>query len=264
MENEELVRLIRDGHEYLIKDLYRKNKGMVYRIAKRYAYMGVSPAYDVDDFMQVGYFALVAAVKSYDEGKGKFSTYLHLRLRGFMRLIIWPGKRKRADDYAVSLDEIIPGSDDIARVDALEDRDAVNPHEAAELQDLQKIVREAVDRLPFDRRETIRNHYFYGQLLNKDPDGYIAAAHKKEMGLNMLRRDPKIQRLWEEYKAPVYRHVTLSSYRVTRDSAVELAAMRREKVAQKMTKTVLGHARANRKIREKADKAVINEQSVTP
>ena len=70
--NEELVAEIQGGASGKMKDLYLKNHGLIYWVAKRY-----TGRYEIDDLMQTGYLALDRAVKTYDPAQGvKFSTYL--------------------------------------------------------------------------------------------------------------------------------------------------------------------------------------------
>jgi len=107
--NEELVKLIRDGQYERMSELYEKNRGMVYQVARRYARIRVSPAVDIDDFMQSGFLALVAAVAAYDEGRGKFTTFLYICLRQHMQLLCGLQGARKAHNGAVSLDEIHTG-----------------------------------------------------------------------------------------------------------------------------------------------------------
>jgi RNA polymerase sigma factor (sigma-70 family) len=231
LTNEELVRQIRDGQQQLMGDLYQQNRGMIYRIARRYVSLELTPAVDVEDFAQTGYLALAAAVDGYDESKGAFIAYLVLHLRQAMRRLVGLDGAHKAHNQAVTLDEPLPGSDgEATREDLLEDENAVDPGEAAELSDMQRIVRAAVDRLPSGQRDVLQNHYFNGLLYTEDPTGYNAAIRESRKAMAALHRDRALRRLWEEYETPIYLHVPLVEFKSTRSSAVEKAVIRRASI----------------------------------
>ncbi len=234
MSNEELVQLIRRGQQHYMKDLYEQNRGMIYRLAMRYDSLRLTPAIDLDDFAQTSYIALAAAVNGYDENKGAFITYLVLYLRQAMRRLIGLDGARRAHNGSISLDEPLPGTEDLTRGDVLRDDDAIDPTQAAEIQDMQRIVRAAVDRLPGKQRDVIRNRYFEGIAYTEDPAGFNAAINESKKAMTSLRRDRELRRLWDEYDTPLYRHVTLQSFQASWNSAVELAAMRREEIATRI------------------------------
>ncbi len=72
MTNEELVRSIKAGNKALMRELYLNNIGLIKTLARRLS----ANIDDYEDATQCAYFGLVAAVETYDEGKGtKFMTY---------------------------------------------------------------------------------------------------------------------------------------------------------------------------------------------
>lgn len=241
--NEELVKLIRDGQYERMSELYEKNRGMVYQMARRYARIRVSPAVDMDDFMQTGYLALAAAVAAYDEGRGKFTTLLHICLRQHMQLLCGLQGARKAHNGAVSLDESIPGADgELTRAETIIDDKAVNPCEAAELEDLRRVVREAVGRLPDLQRRAVEDYYFKGLRYRLDHPAYGTEAALRGKALMKLRRDIRLKQLVTDSITPIYRHVSLNSYRSTYVSAVEWAAMKREELLKQLKKISLHEA----------------------
>lgn len=76
MDNETLVKLIKEGKDIKsnMEQLYVQNKGLLYKIVKRYR--NIDRMTDIDDLMQQGYIGLVEAVEHYDPDKGTlFMTY---------------------------------------------------------------------------------------------------------------------------------------------------------------------------------------------
>lgn len=80
MTNEELVNLIQDGIDPVdnMEQLYKQNKGYIYRVVKRYAYNKE----DLEDLLQEAYFGLNEAVQRYENtGETKFMTYASFWIR---------------------------------------------------------------------------------------------------------------------------------------------------------------------------------------
>lgn len=72
MTNEELARLIKQGNNDLMLELYEQNRRFIFALIK---HIGIQPD-NYDDAMQDAYFGLHTAVQGYDESKGyKFLTY---------------------------------------------------------------------------------------------------------------------------------------------------------------------------------------------
>lgn len=234
MTNEELVILIRRGQQGYMQDLYTQNRGMIYRMAARYAAMKRSAAVDIEDFMQTGYIALAAAVDGYDEEQSAFISYLVICLRSFMRRLVGLDGVRKPHFMAASLDEEIPGSDgDATRGDLIPDEAAADPCEAAELSDMQQIIRAAVDRLPDGQRDAIQDHYLYCTAAAETAETAAScdvARRERSRGMSRLRRDTKLRDLWELYERPIYRHVTFSEFSATWSSTVEKAVIKRERL----------------------------------
>lgn len=76
MDNETLVQQIKQGYD--VKEnmglLYEQNKGLIYKIAKKYRYIDLMT--DIEDLMNQGYIALVETVDKYDPAAGaSFATF---------------------------------------------------------------------------------------------------------------------------------------------------------------------------------------------
>lgn len=73
MSNEELAVYLKEHpiDKARLELLYMNNYGFIRKYIKRYF-----PCEDIEDLMQESYFAMLKAIKGYDESKGKFLTYL--------------------------------------------------------------------------------------------------------------------------------------------------------------------------------------------
>ena len=85
MSNEQLAGYLKEHPEDTarLELLYIKNRGFLYKYIKRFF-----PCEEIEDLMQESYFAMLKAIKSYDENKGKFLTwfgwYLHEHLKRYV------------------------------------------------------------------------------------------------------------------------------------------------------------------------------------
>lgn len=93
MTNEELALKIKAGDDSLQEELWLQIKGYVVWQAKRYLLvrgnLHIELGLELEDFIQVGYFAMIAAVKAFpEESEFKFTTYMtrHL-LKQFNKLM---------------------------------------------------------------------------------------------------------------------------------------------------------------------------------
>lgn len=242
MTNEELVLNIRSGQLHLMKDLYKQNRGIIYRTARKYSSMKLTAAADIDDFMQTGYVALAAAVEGYEQSKGAFVLYLMPWLRSSMRRLIGLDGARKSYIGAASLDEVIPGSEgETTRGDLIVDESAEDPCTAVALEDTRRLIRAAVDRLPDKQRSVIHFHYFNGQRYKEYPLGYHHAVREQQKAMEKLRRDKELQRLVTASMTPIYRHVSLDAYHTSWNSAVELAVIQRTELLEKINKLMLSY-----------------------
>ena len=81
--NEELAARIKAGEESLLPILWGQCRRTVTILAAKYRGVMEQNAFvDMEDFMQCGYFAMLAAVEAYDPEKGyKFSSYMNFKYK---------------------------------------------------------------------------------------------------------------------------------------------------------------------------------------
>ena len=200
MSNEEIVLQIQSGNTALYNELWEQCRKLLYYILARYQRRIDLPNYiDSDDLEQCMYTALRTAVKHYDSGKPyKFSSYLHFHVMNAVRAQL-PDKRIQE----VSANEPVTGGkeEDTELIDYFEDCAAAVKYEAIELQDLKRIVRQAVEALPEKNRVCIQLHFFSG-MTQKDIAvklGYSAGEVHTAIakGLYLLRRNKVLYALYE-------------------------------------------------------------------
>lgn len=171
MESEQLAELIQQGgNDELLPLLWEKTRALIYMKCSQY--WGFYSAklerfgYSLDDLRQEGYNALIFAVKQYKSDKEyKLITYLNYALKNVIRGLL-KGENdalNRLDTQ--SLDQPLGEGNDgdsLLVEDIIPDERATAVFENIERLDGYAALYEALDRLPPDLREVIREHYFEG------------------------------------------------------------------------------------------------------
>ena len=169
MTNEELAALIQHGRDDLTATLWEQVERFVAQQANRWAYawQGRGGA-EFDDLCQVGFLAMLEAVRTYDPEKGtRFITWLGVCLKApFLAAVGYRTERQRRDPTATatSLEAPIESSDDLTVGDMV--ADPLDCIAAADrrifIEQLHAALDEALDRLPQEQSRTIRRRFYEG------------------------------------------------------------------------------------------------------
>ena len=131
--NEELAMLVKSGDNEAAAQLWEQTRRLLYGLFyKRYnehrertAAAGITQ----EDLQQEAYFALLEAVQAFSPEKGyRLTTYFgFLVMTRFASLVglRTPAQRKRPLDNAESMDEALPGAEDITRGEVIPDPSAL-------------------------------------------------------------------------------------------------------------------------------------------
>ena len=212
MTNEELVTRIRAGEPELLPELWARVEKFVTwraRLLIDTAQTATTPLpCELGDLVNGGYFALVAAVESYDQSKGAFLTWLGQHLKtsfaetaGFRtaaaRYDALRASRSLSDplgsdpDDDSTLQDIVPDPAAAAALEGVED----HIYRA----ELAAALEAAVAELPEEQAEIIRRRYYDRQTfreLEEDMGLRPGSAHGKERdALHKIRRSPAGNRL---------------------------------------------------------------------
>lgn len=126
MTNEELVMLIKQGDDGYIPQLWEQVRRLIVQRADRfYRAFENNHGAELDDLIQSGYFAVLDAVKYYKPENGfLFTTYLGNTLKtSFAETMGVRLAKTRNDALAVakSLDNPLPGAEDLTLLDSIRD-----------------------------------------------------------------------------------------------------------------------------------------------
>lgn len=170
LTDEELVERIQRGEREYEAQLWLQLKSLIAVIARRY--QGYARRYafiDIDDFIQCGYFAMLASIAEFKPEKGfKFSTYLR---RSFMRQVITmlDGKQRHINGKSKtifpepqrSLNEMLNSDDgETEFINTLEDEESIRAFNIVEDLDLKCIMDEAIGELEDIQQKVIRGTYY--------------------------------------------------------------------------------------------------------
>lgn len=247
MTNEELVRLIRDGHTELMAQLWDQVRAFVYKqaisvIRKMPPGCGVA----VEDLSQCGYIALDSAVRTYDESKGSLLTWLDYYLKSeFNQAAGLRNSRRDPLLTAASLDAPLSADDESGSLmDTVPDPDE-NGSAYAEVDEkiyqeqLHAVLDNAIDTLPTAQAAALRGKYWEDKSRSTlaEECGVTEACIRsaERAGLRRLRSPAYFADLAQflEDRTDYYRGGGLRSFNATGGSSVENIVARREELSQK-------------------------------
>ena len=226
----------------MYEELYQENRGLLQHMARKYA---TACQYDravtVEDLIQAGFFGLVRAAETFnpsEDHKG-WASWAAWSIAGEISkaLGLRDGKPTKAHTGALSLDAPLSADDPegTTAMDMLEDSTLPDPVEELTRKDVQRYVRQAIERMQDDQQRAVI------QICAIDQQPYEAAAAAlgvsvqsvrkiRSRALTRLRNDRKLRSdaraFLEELEllTPYFHHVGLESFASTNMSAVENAA----------------------------------------
>lgn len=248
MSNEEIVARIQAGENDLMGELWDRVERLIrwkanHAMLEREGYGGVQ----FWDLVNSGYFAMVAAVESFDPENGSFSTWLVCHLRNaFAEAMGIRTKRQRYDpiNTAASLDAPLKDDEDGGQLsDLTPDPSGQIPIDAVEdaawQEQLHEAMEAALSDIPKRYSETLRLRYYENKTLSEvaETSGIsVEEARKRELrGLRDLRMPRYACQLRPFYESDFYCSSGLQSFRSSGMSAQERYLMveeHRKKMAQ--------------------------------
>ena len=221
----------------MYEKLYEDNRRLIRYVARRYwAACQRDPAVSIEDLEQAGFFGVVKAAETFDEND-KY-TWATWAAWGIIREIYKAlgyrdGHSIKAHTGALSLDAPLVANDpeSMTGIDMLADDTLPDIDADINLDDLRRLVREAVADLKNDRQRDLI------QACALDGKPYSEAA--KALGISPARvgaiirdghrqlyKDKRIQALIDvELRVPYYHRRGLDKFRRTRTSDTEAAAL---------------------------------------
>ncbi len=157
MTNEDLALMAAGGDEESMRALYIAVAPLVLNLTSKYFPLCTGRITDPEDLIQCGYFAVWEATRAFNPARGcRFTTTLHYHVQS----VCWEQLGfRRKQLKTVSLSAPIGDDEDLTIEDTIEDPKA-SIYEYVELNEMQKVLREAVNDLPALRKYIIYRYYF--------------------------------------------------------------------------------------------------------
>lgn len=229
MSNEELVITIQSGAAERMGELWDQVAGLVKWKAKRIItaleLRGNMCGVDLDDLVQCGYPAMVAAVESYRPENGSFSTWMMYHLqRAFAEATGYRTRREQNEplNSSLSLDKPLTDEADSSLFgDIVPDQQATAAMDAVEERVYQKQLREAMENalgeIPEKCSEILRLRYYQG-MTSDEAGKHLGisrdqARQREGMGIRKLRAPKLSATLHPFYDFDFFCSTGLASFR---------------------------------------------------
>lgn len=223
-------------------DILQQYEGLIRKIVKRYSGMlSDTGAIDAEDMIQAARMAVLEAQKTYDpKGGSSFLSYSCKPIKyAILKLFGYDNpKRKRPPAPLLYLDEPIDESEDITRLDTIEDKNCIIPEEKvvqeSTKEEVSAEVREAIERMKNEKyKKVIKRIWLDGQdkksLAEELGISVDNVGQCDRNGRGKLSLDFRLRKL----VYPSLR-VGLSRYKSTLTSEVERAVLWREQTIDEM------------------------------
>lgn len=235
MSNEELALAIQAGQQELLPELWEQVRRLCHKITSKYQETAaLNGAYDRDDLMQEAYLGMVEAVQRFDPSAGAFTTILDYSVRKGCRALLGLRGRRRDEHYnTASLDAPLADSEAFTLQDTLADDTLPGMTDQLELEDLQRDVRQAVDKLPERMKDVTASYYLQGEPTPAIAERLGTTRQNtnqiRQEALRRLRRDPELA-IYEQLN--FYRQKGTKAYRSSGSSVVEDLVLQLEQMRE--------------------------------
>lgn len=245
MTNEELTVQAKQGDQEAMLQLWTQVERLVRMKARhRLPNDGSTSRFDIDDLMQAGYLAMVAAVKDFDPVSGyKFATYLNLHLKNAFNVELGiKTTRRDALLQAVSLDKPIGEDDESTLAGTLEDPSAEmsfeNMLERANIEQAFCVVEKHFSEMDPDNVRALRLYYLEDLSMRQVGECMkITASQARSLiakGLRELRGFGDVRKIGQELFADertnFFLRTGLTAFQNGTPSAVERLTEQREAI----------------------------------
>lgn len=138
-----------------LENLVVNNLGLVYDIVNKYK-TRILQFLEYEDAIQIGMLGLIDAANTFDETRQlAFSTYAYSCIRNslFIELVRVKRKKRYANNYTISLDEVLTENDEFTLLDCLQSE--ININEEVANNELINLLYKYIDELENDLQRQI-------------------------------------------------------------------------------------------------------------
>lgn len=237
---EQIIATIRSASESekgaLYETLYKENLPLLRKIASRYrGICARDRSVDVEDLLQTGFLALVAAASAYDPARGSWTQIASYYVRRAYRLTIgiYDGKPHAAFN-ALSLNSPASEDADMAFIDLLEDDSQPEIDELLLKSETAAVVSSALSSMKDQSASAVIRKIDLSGFSYKDVGREFGVTSRRvrsmrRAGYHELRRNPAMKRLADSYsldeRTHFYKHKGVTRFRADWSSVTEDAAV---------------------------------------
>lgn len=253
MSNEEMVAAIQAGQTELLPQLWENIEKLISWRANRFLAMlhAADLCHDIEsgDLINSGYFAVLAAVKTYNPEQSKFTSWLLQYLQtAFAEATGYRTEKQRSDPlrYALSMDMHLEDEDGDTLGDLQADPAATilfeDVDECIYRHQLHKVLEETISQLPGVEADILRRHYWDQQTLESISvviGRSIERIRQLEEKAIRTMRTPSYSSNLEaflERQTPYHLHVGSQEFQRTHTSATEKIVLLRERMREERKK----------------------------
>lgn len=252
LSNEELAVLVADGDKNAELELYKQNKGLLYKHAYSFYILNrdrcENAGATIDDMMNESFFAVLSAARYYakSDRQYKFTTYLRYTVRNCYSELAGLRTHKQQHEplnSCRSLDEPLNEEEKkLTLADALEDKsESLRAEQLIDSLALADVLPE-VERLLKDnpeQYEVIKAVYFdnvsQSELSRIKGVSKESIHQRKVRALRALQKHPgKLKDIYEDVIGMSYNMGKLSTFKRTRTSSVEWAVLKADEQLKRM------------------------------
>lgn len=224
MSNEELVAEIQAGATEQMGTLWEQISGLVKWKANRIIH-ALEGRVELDDLCQSGYLAMVAAVESYKEESGAFSTWFMYHLKtAFAEATGYRTKKGQKDpiNHSISLDmPLTDDADSDSLVDIIADpsgqKKLVLAEETIFREQLHDAIEKALAAIPEQYADVIRMRYYQGMTLESAAEVRGVSRERiramENKAIRQLRKPHIVNQLLPYYNFDFYGGTGLGAFR---------------------------------------------------
>lgn len=211
MTNEELTELIQRGKSEYMADLWENTKKLLFKKANKFtaSYNLTARGYTSEDVEQDCFLILCEAVKAYDSEKPyKLSSYFNYGILNHFNTVLGNRIKSKGLDVlntARSLNETVPGKEDILLIDTIPDESNVfeKIEDRIYNEELRNTLDEALSQLDKDQSDALKL-YYYNQCTKVDVGKALNISYDRvnrniSKGLFNLGRNKQVQKYKNDF-----------------------------------------------------------------
>lgn len=183
-EVEEWVIRAKEGCQEYVQKLLNHYKGYIYKTASEFYLKN----YEVEDFVQVGYIAVIKAISKYVPGTNTFCSYV---MRVIRNAVLYQVRHRSKEGYEVSLNNRVRDEEGLEYIDIFATEKTLEDEVVAA--ETYEDLRAALEGLTEEEKDLVYKLFYEKKKLatyaRDHGITYITARRKKDRVLGKLRRE---------------------------------------------------------------------------